>query len=129
MINKQVKKIEDKPLTYWQRKDLEKAAEAKKRRNIFMSRHSGEEGGTGYETSSSIFVGGQVTSRSRVSMVGRNNEGEVGRAAVEGVRSKLGFAKATADKSSKTGFAKSTIRNSAGGTPASKISSRPFGLH
>lgn len=122
------KSAEQKPLTYWQRKDLEKAVEAKKKRNIFLSRRSGEEGGTSYQTSRASFMGGEVESRSRVSLVGQNSEGEVGRSAVGRVRSKLGFAKA-ATKSTKTGFAKSTIRASAGGTPASRSSSRPLGFN
>lgn len=128
MVSEHNKKNEAKPLTYWQRQDLEKQSEAKKKRNIFMSRRSSEEGGTAYETSQSIFIGGKVQSRSRISLVGRNNEGGVGQAAVEGVRSRLGFAKA-AEKSAKSGFAKNTVRNSASGTPGGKSSSRPLGFH
>lgn len=117
------KTLEDKPLTYWQRKDLERTAEAKKKRNIFMSRRSGEEGGTGYETSSSSFVGGQVVSRSRVSFVGGRPEGGVGKSAVEAVRSKIGFAKGSVE-SMKTGFAKGGVGNSSSKPPV-----RPLGLH
>jgi hypothetical protein len=122
------KSAEEKPLTYWQRKDLEKATEAKKRKNIFTSRLSGEEGGTGYETSSSSFVGGRVVSRSRVSFVGGRPKVRVGKSAVESARGRVGFAKGSVE-SMKIGFAKGGGSNSARGNLLNKPISRPFGLH
>jgi hypothetical protein len=115
------------PLTYRQRMEAEKMAEAKKRKNVFISRRSGETGGTAYEASKTTFAGGEVESRSRVSLIGRT-EGEVGRAAVGKVRNKLGFAKGLYG-SAKTGFAQKSDYNSASARPAGKASSRPLGFH
>lgn len=123
------KTAEEKPLTYWQKKDLERATEAKKRRNIFMSRRASEESGTGYETSSSSFVGGQVMSRSRVSFVGGKQEGGGDfKSSIESARNKVGFAKGSVG-SAKTGFAKGSTSNSSGGNQSSKSASRPLGFH
>lgn len=92
-----------------------------------MSRRSGEIGGTAYKTSKTSFAGGEVESRSRVSLVGKNTEGEVGRSAVGKVRSKLGFAKG-APGSQPTGFAKGEARASATGAPLNKLLNRPPGF-
>ena len=111
---------ENQPLTYSEKKDLQKAAEQKKKVNILLSRRSGEEGLTGYETSTTTFASGrQVQSRSRVSLVGRNIEGDVGRHAVGKVRSRLGFARSGRYGDAKTGFAKKDDYNSATPRPAS----------
>jgi len=118
-----------KPLTASEQKKMDKAAELKKKVNVFLSRRSGEESGsTGYRTSRSAFAGGEVESRSRVSLVGGTTEGEVGRAAVGKVRNRLGFAQG-AYGSTKTGFAQKKDYQSATGSPASKPPSRPMGFH
>jgi hypothetical protein len=118
----------DKPLTAREQQKADKLAEQKKKINIFLSRRSGEENSTGYQTSRSAFAGGEVESRSRVSLVGRNNEGEVGRAAVGRVRNKLGFAKGRYG-STKTGFAQKTDYASASGLSGAKPPTRPLGFH
>ncbi|MDD4902257.1 MAG: hypothetical protein PHE24_03905 [Patescibacteria group bacterium] len=118
---------EGKPLTYREKVEAEKMAEQKKKINIFLTRRSGEEGVTGYRTSRSAFAGGEVESRSRVSLVGGTTEGEVGRAAVGKVRSKLGFAKGRYG-SARTGFAKKSDYASAAGTPGIKPPAKPLGF-
>ncbi|MDD5527858.1 MAG: hypothetical protein PHO56_02670 [Patescibacteria group bacterium] len=125
----QAKKInkDEKLLTYSEKAEAEKMAEQKKKVNIFLSRRSGEQGSTGYKTSRSSFAGGEVESRSRVSLVGGSTEGEVGRAAVGKVRSRLGFAKG-AYGSAKTGFAQKSDYASATGKPADKPPTKPLGF-
>ena len=118
---------DEKPLTYREKVKAEKMAEQKKKINVFLSRRSGEEGLTGYQTSRSAFAGGEVESRSRVSLVGGTTEGEVGRAAVGKVRSRLGFAKGMYG-STKTGFAQKSDYASASGTSGSKPPSKPLGF-
>ncbi|HTX86744.1 MAG TPA: hypothetical protein VMC41_01595 [Candidatus Nanoarchaeia archaeon] len=125
---KKTTKDEKKPLTYREKEEAEKMAEQKKKINIFLSRRSGEQGSTGYQTSRSAFAGGEVESRSRVSLVGGVTEGEVGRAAVGKVRSQLGFAKGKYG-STKTGFAQKKDYTSASPTPGSNPPSRPLGFH
>ena len=128
-MSEQAKNTEEQPLTIREKRDLEKMAEQKKKINIFLSRGSGEESRTGYKTSSPTFAGGQVQSRSRVSLVGQNNEGEVGRAAVGKVRGSLGFAKGGRYGSTKTGFAQKSDYNSAVSRPGTAPSNRPLGFH
>jgi hypothetical protein len=118
----------EKPLTAREQEKADKLAEQRKKINIFLSRRSGEEGATGYQTSRSAFAGGEVESRSRVSLVGRNNEGEVGRAAVGRVRNELGFAKGRYG-STKTGFAQKSDYTSASGVSGVKPPERPLGFH
>ncbi len=118
---------EEKPLTYREKVEAEKMAEQKKRVNIYLTRHGGEEATTGYQTSRSAFAGGEVESRSRVSLVGGITEGEVGRAAVGKVRNQLGFAKGKYG-STKTGFAQKSDYASASGNAASKPPSKPLGF-
>jgi hypothetical protein len=125
----QTRNVEERPLTIREKRDLEKMAEQKKKINVFLSRGSGEESRTGYKNSSTAFAGGQVQSRSRVSLVGQNNEGEVGRAAVGKVRGGLGFAKGGRYGSAKTGFAQKSDYNSAVSHPDSTPSNRPLGFH
>jgi hypothetical protein len=126
-LTKKTAKAGDEPLTYREKVKAEKMAEQKKKVNIFLSRQSGEHGGTGYQTSRSTFAGGEVESRSRVSRVGGPTEGEVGRAAVGKVRSRLGFAQGSYGPT-KTGFAQKKDYGSAAGTPASKTSGKPLGF-
>jgi len=117
----------EKPLTLREKNEAEKMAEQKKKINVFLSRRSGEESATGYKTSRSSFAGGEVESRSRVSLVGGSNEGEVGRAAVGKVRNKLGFAKGLYG-STKTGFAQKKDYSSASGMSNSQPPTRPLGF-
>lgn len=111
-----------------------KAAEQKKRVNIFMSRRSAAldeasgSGATGFETSRSKFVGGEVESRSRVSMVGREAS-RVG-SAIDSVRKKVGFAQGRPSAGG-PGFAKGLggVKKSfaQGSGPAAGAASRPSG--
>ncbi|HTW96791.1 MAG TPA: hypothetical protein VMD74_04015 [Candidatus Methylomirabilis sp.] len=112
-------------LTFWQRQQAERLAKAKIKRNIAMYRRSGELGATAYEKSKTTFAGGEVESRSRVSLVGKTEKG-VGRAAVAGVRDRLGFARATRG-GPPSGFAKQE-RLSATGKSSSNLPNRPLGF-
>jgi|WetSurMetagenome_2_1015567.scaffolds.fasta_scaffold91364_3 hypothetical protein len=112
------------PLSYWQRLEAEKLVENKKRRNVILSRRSGEIGDTAYATSRSSFAGGEVESRSRVSLVGNSATKETGRIGFGGAKIKTGFAQ----KIPKSGFAKGgdipTNDNSASKPPV-----RPLGFN
>lgn len=74
-------------MTTMEKRHLERKEEAKKRRNVFTSRRSAEEsanagqvrGRTGYVESTGEFASGEVTTRTRVSFVGRNKIGTVSR--------------------------------------------------
>jgi hypothetical protein len=127
MLGPVKKNAEEKPLTYRQKVEAEKMAEQKKKINIFLSRRSGEQGSTGYQTSRSTFAGGEVESRSRVSRIGGSTEGEVGRHAVGKVREQLGFAKGRYD-SAKTGFAQKKDYTSASGLSGSQPPTKPLGF-
>jgi hypothetical protein len=80
MFNQSTKKDQEaKPLTYWEKRALEKQAEAKKKMNVMMSRRSAEassgSGGSGYSSGTAKFASGAVQSRSRVGLSG-SDEGE-----------------------------------------------------
>jgi hypothetical protein len=121
--NKTVK--DEQPLTYREKVKAEKLAEQKKKINIYLSRSSGEQGSTGYKTSRSAFAGGEVESRSRVSLVGGTSEGEVGRHAVGKVRNRLGFAKGAYGPA---GFGQSKDLSSNSGVASIKPPTRPLGF-
>ena len=114
-------------MSYREQVEAEKLAEQKKKINIFLSRTSAAQGGTGYQTSRSAFAGGEVESRSRVSLVGGVTEGEVGRAAVGKVRNRLGFAQGRYG-SNKTGFAQNKDYKSASAASGANPPSRPLGF-
>jgi hypothetical protein len=93
-------------LDFWQRKAVERMAEAKRRRNVISSRRSGEISKTAYATSRKSFAGGEVESRSRVSTVGnslsdRGNSATFGKVKIGGV----GFAQRNSSFP-QSGFAK-----------------------
>lgn len=77
---------------------IRKAEEAKKKMNIFMSKRSAEEGGSGYQTSSSSFAGGSVQTRSRVGALDKGKE-ERGSALSFNQRKVGGFALGSAGNS------------------------------
>jgi hypothetical protein len=113
------KKQEERPLTISEQKEQIKMAEQKKKVNVLLSRRSGEESSTGYQTTTTTFAGGHsVQTRSRISLVGRNTEGDVGRHAVGKVRSRLGFAMSGRYGAAKTDFAKNKDYGSATARPA-----------
>jgi len=115
------KNEEIKPMTISEKKEQIKMAEQKKKVNILLSRRSSEENQnrTGYQTSTTTFAGGHsVQTRSRISLVGRNTEGDVGRHAVGKVRSRLGFAMSGRYGAVKTDFAKNKDYSSATARPA-----------
>ncbi|MBD3247954.1 hypothetical protein GF382_01530 [Candidatus Falkowbacteria bacterium] len=71
-------KAEKKPLSRMEMRKLKKEEEMKKKRNVYDSRRSSEEtggfssyGATAYEESTGKFAGGDVRTRTRVSMIGR----------------------------------------------------------
>ncbi len=96
--------------TRMEKKMMRRKQESKKRRNIMMSKRSAEESGgisssggaTGYEESTGEFAGGQVRTKSRVSMVGRKADKNESGTALGGAKKK-GFA--LDDPGSKRGFA------------------------
>jgi hypothetical protein len=128
------KKDENRPLTISEKKDQIKMAEQKKKINILLSRRSVEESKTGYQTTTTTFAGGHsVQTRSRISLVGRNTEGDVGRHAVGKVRSRLGFAMSGRYGAVKTDFAKNKDYGSATARPANSAlggstPSKPIGF-
>jgi hypothetical protein len=119
-INK--KNNEAKPMTIREKNEAAKLAEQKRKVNIFLSRRAGEESRTGYQTSSSSFAGGAVKTRTRVSMVGRDNEGGAGKA-----QRRVGFAGREGD-SSRVGFAKKNEYGSATSRPGSSPAVKPMGF-
>lgn len=128
-------------------REMKKSEEAKKRRNVLASRRSAEESGglssssggaTGYEESTGEFAGGRVKTRTRVSMVGRQDEGRVsanrnkkrsGFALGDPARSK-GFAKGKPSPNNSRGFAAGKKPKGPGGPPSSRPGSggHPLGL-
>jgi hypothetical protein len=121
--------VANPPLSAREQRRADKLVEQKKKINIFLSRRSGEENSTGYQSSSSAFAGGEVKSRSRVSFVGReNNEGEIGHGAVENVRNRLGFAQGGGCNSAKSGFAQRSGCASTTKASGSNRLSRPLGF-
>ncbi len=88
---------------------IRKTEEAKKRMNIFMSRRSAEEGGSGYQSSSTTFAGGEVHSRSRVGALDKGRE-ERGSAMGLGDKKAGGFALGSASNSGR-GFALGSARD------------------
>jgi hypothetical protein len=114
------KDVEEKPLTAREAAKAEKLAEQKKRINIFLSRSSGEEAKTGYQTSRSAFAGGEVESRSRVSRIGSGSDGRTGGYAGAGIGTRAGFAKGSLGNKSRV--------PSLGGSSAMKPPTRPLGM-
>lgn len=82
---------------------IRRSEEAKKKLNIFLSKRSSEQGGSGYQTSSSSFAGGSVETRSRVGALDKGKE-ERGSALGLGTKKIGGFALGSAS-SSGGGFA------------------------
>jgi hypothetical protein len=89
---------------------IRKAEEAKKKLNIFMSKRSAEEGGSGYQESSSSFAGGSVQTRSRVGALDKGKE-ERGSALAFGQKKIGGFALGSASNSGR-GFALGQAKDS-----------------
>jgi hypothetical protein len=120
---------EEKPLTIREQREAERRAEQKKRVNIFLTRGSGESGATGYQTSRSAFAGGEVESRSRVSHIGSDNEGQSGLFTAGKVKNKPNSASgAFGGQVVKTGFAQSGKTAPPTGTGANKPPVRPLGF-
>jgi hypothetical protein len=82
---------------------IRRAEESKKKLNIFLSKRSADQGGSGYATSSSSFAGGAVETKSRVGAIDKGKE-ERGTALGMGQKKIGGFALGSAS-SSGGGFA------------------------
>ena len=82
---------------------IRRAEESKKKLNVFMSRRSADQGGSGYQTSSSSFAGGAVETKSRVGAMDRGKE-ERGSALGMGQKKIGGFAMGSPSNSG-SGFA------------------------
>ncbi len=114
---------------------VRKAEEAKKKLNIFLSRRSAEEGGSGYQTGTGSFAGGDVHTRSRV---GALDKGKEERSSVLGLNNKKvgGFALGSTANAGR-GFALGQAQNAKKGfalgggvkekeSPEDKPVSKPF---
>lgn len=107
---------------------IRRAEESKKKLNVFMSRRSAEQGGSGYQTSSSSFAGGAVETKSRVGAVDRSKE-ERGSALGMGQKKIGGFAMGSPSNSG-SGFALGQAKSAnkgfalAGGGEAKKESDK-----
>jgi hypothetical protein len=126
MFNSSTKKSTDeKPLTYWEKKQFDKAAEKKKRVNIFLSRGSSsvETGSTTYEKSTGAFAGGKVESRSRVSTEGGSSE-----KSKFGMGKGLGSSSGVTNRGGGTSFAGGTKMSSLGKGSSATPPRKPLGF-
>jgi hypothetical protein len=135
----QVEKVIDQGKKIYTKDELHKihkAEEAKKKLNIFLSKRSAEEGGSGYQTGTGSFAGGDVQTRSRVGALDKGL-GERGSALGLGQKKVGGFAlgsTANAGHGFALGQAQDAKKGFAlGGAPAAKKdedndkpSSKPF---
>lgn len=87
---------------------IRRAEESKKKLNIYMSKRSAEEGQSGYETSSSSFAGGAVSTRTRV---GALDKGKEERRSALGQKKMGGFALGSASNAG-SGFALGQAKSS-----------------
>jgi len=129
MFGQSKKPVQDeKPLTIREQREAEKKAEQRKRVNIFLSRSSGEAGAnsvTGYQVSRSVFAGGEVESRSRVSKIGSEIDSRAGQFG----KSRPNSANGAFGRQVKTGFAQNSHPGTATGTsPVNKPPTRPLGF-